>query len=227
MGTTPNRSLPYPELSDTPDVPRDLKALAEKSDTEMGVLAQADSTLRTDLNTVSGRVTTAQNAANAAQSTANNAVTAAGQKAVLPQIAINAAHQYATNTAVVMADAGSIGLTRLDAGTAWWVGFRIDGTTQGFVLAGQKGGFVTRSGAVPVPRQLAESLIDAVEPDLDGVPPQPLKDAGAPPLLVQDNPDPSNGMPAMMVNSDALIALLWSEVRDLRSRVAALESGQP
>jgi hypothetical protein len=29
MGTTPNLSLPYPELSDSPDVPRDIKALAE------------------------------------------------------------------------------------------------------------------------------------------------------------------------------------------------------
>lgn len=28
MGTTPNLNLPYPELSDTPDVPRDIKALA-------------------------------------------------------------------------------------------------------------------------------------------------------------------------------------------------------
>jgi hypothetical protein len=28
MGTTPNLGLPYPELSDTPDVPRDIRALA-------------------------------------------------------------------------------------------------------------------------------------------------------------------------------------------------------
>ena len=28
MGTTPTRKLPYPELSDSPDVPRDIKALA-------------------------------------------------------------------------------------------------------------------------------------------------------------------------------------------------------
>jgi hypothetical protein len=32
MGTTPNLSLPYPELSDSPDVPRDIKALAEDVD---------------------------------------------------------------------------------------------------------------------------------------------------------------------------------------------------
>jgi hypothetical protein len=28
MGTTPNLNLPYPELTDSPDVPRDIKALA-------------------------------------------------------------------------------------------------------------------------------------------------------------------------------------------------------
>lgn len=33
MGNTPNLSLPYPELSDTADVPRDIKALADAADT--------------------------------------------------------------------------------------------------------------------------------------------------------------------------------------------------
>jgi hypothetical protein len=32
MGRTPKRSLPYPEPSDSPDVPRDIKALADKLD---------------------------------------------------------------------------------------------------------------------------------------------------------------------------------------------------
>ena len=33
MGTTPNFHLPYPELTDSPDVPRDIKALALALDT--------------------------------------------------------------------------------------------------------------------------------------------------------------------------------------------------
>lgn len=32
MGLTTNAALPYPEMSDTPNVPRDIKALAEKLD---------------------------------------------------------------------------------------------------------------------------------------------------------------------------------------------------
>lgn len=38
MGTTPTVALPYPELTDTPDVPRDVKALADKLDTILATL---------------------------------------------------------------------------------------------------------------------------------------------------------------------------------------------
>jgi microcystin-dependent protein len=38
MGLTPVLSLPYPELADTPDVPRDIQALAERLDALVGAL---------------------------------------------------------------------------------------------------------------------------------------------------------------------------------------------
>lgn len=41
MGLTPNAALPYPEMGDTPNVPRDIKALAEKLDTG-GAMIDAD-----------------------------------------------------------------------------------------------------------------------------------------------------------------------------------------
>jgi hypothetical protein len=35
MGVTPNRGIPYPELDNVPNVPADMKALAEKTDVEL------------------------------------------------------------------------------------------------------------------------------------------------------------------------------------------------
>lgn len=38
MGATPNLAIPYPELTDSPDVPRDMKSMADRVDSLMGGL---------------------------------------------------------------------------------------------------------------------------------------------------------------------------------------------
>ena len=48
MPTTPNYALPYPTLSDTPDVPRDIQALASKVDT--AILATKNAFQAADTN---------------------------------------------------------------------------------------------------------------------------------------------------------------------------------
>lgn len=54
MGTTTNYAWPYPELGDAPNVPADMQALADASDTDVKAIDDRLATAESDIDTLQG-----------------------------------------------------------------------------------------------------------------------------------------------------------------------------